>query len=183
MKSFSRSFINLIIHISFHTFSFIGFKMLSSDWSIRQIPIWKPFLDWWRIPFDWQHLTSRVWLKNKGLKKYSATGNRTPVSRVTGGDTHHYTIVELTILTFKINIFKESATKIEHVVVVRRWWAHQLRKSSRPRVFRNSSSPKIIRGWWEFINHRFRKPEIGKTGNRENGNNSPHKTGTKGSRL
>ena len=29
------------------------------------------------------------------LKKYSATGNRTPVSRVTGGDTHHYTIVEL----------------------------------------------------------------------------------------
>ena len=28
-------------------------------------------------------------------KKYSATGNRTPVSRVTGGDTHHYTIVEL----------------------------------------------------------------------------------------
>ena len=34
----------------------------------------------------------------KGLKmskEYSATGNRTPVSRVTGGDTHHYTIVEL----------------------------------------------------------------------------------------
>ena len=28
-------------------------------------------------------------------KKCSATGNRTPVSRVTGGDTHHYTIVEL----------------------------------------------------------------------------------------
>ena len=28
-------------------------------------------------------------------KRYSATGNRTPVSRVTGGDTHHYTIVEL----------------------------------------------------------------------------------------
>ena len=27
-------------------------------------------------------------------KKCSATGNRTPVSRVTGGDTHHYTIVE-----------------------------------------------------------------------------------------
>ena len=28
------------------------------------------------------------------IKKCSATGNRTPVSRVTGGDTHHYTIVE-----------------------------------------------------------------------------------------
>ena len=28
------------------------------------------------------------------MKKCSATGNRTPVSRVTGGDTHHYTIVE-----------------------------------------------------------------------------------------
>ena len=34
----------------------------------------------------------------KGIQskeKYSATGNRTPVSRVTGGGTHHYTIVEL----------------------------------------------------------------------------------------
>ena len=29
-------------------------------------------------------------------KKFSASGNRTPVSRVTGGDTHHYTNVELT---------------------------------------------------------------------------------------
>ena len=28
-------------------------------------------------------------------KKSSATGNRTPVSRVTGGDTSHYTIAEL----------------------------------------------------------------------------------------
>ena len=36
---------------------------------------------------------SRIWKK----KRYSATGNRTPVSRVTGGDTHHYTIVELPI--------------------------------------------------------------------------------------
>jgi hypothetical protein len=26
---------------------------------------------------------------------FSATGNRTPVSRVTGGDTSHYTIAEL----------------------------------------------------------------------------------------
>ena len=30
-------------------------------------------------------------------KKRSASGNRTPVSRVTGGDTHHYTNVELFI--------------------------------------------------------------------------------------
>ena len=28
-------------------------------------------------------------------KLYSATGNRTPVSRVTGGDTSHYTIAEI----------------------------------------------------------------------------------------
>ena len=70
--------------------------------STNHASIWKPFWDLWRIPFDWPHLTSRVWLKNKGLKKYSATGNRTPVSRVTGGDTHHYTIVELSILIFKI---------------------------------------------------------------------------------
>ena len=33
----------------------------------------------------------------KLIKKYSASGNRTPVSRVTGGDTHHYTNVELFI--------------------------------------------------------------------------------------
>ena len=33
----------------------------------------------------------------KLIKKYSASGNRTPVSRVTGGDTHHYTNVELTL--------------------------------------------------------------------------------------
>ena len=36
-------------------------------------------------------------------KRCSATGNRTPVSRVTGGDTHHYTIVELFFNAFKIN--------------------------------------------------------------------------------
>ena len=29
------------------------------------------------------------------LKKSSPTGNRTPASRVTGGDTDHYTIEEL----------------------------------------------------------------------------------------
>ena len=37
------------------------------------------------------------------IKKYSATGNRTPVSRVTGGDTHHYTIVELLKSILKLN--------------------------------------------------------------------------------
>ncbi len=29
------------------------------------------------------------------LKKFSPTGNRTPASRVTGGDTDHYTIEDL----------------------------------------------------------------------------------------
>ena len=42
-------------------------------------------------------------LENKFLKKYSATGNRTPVSRVTGGDTHHYTIVELRLARKIVN--------------------------------------------------------------------------------
>ena len=28
-------------------------------------------------------------------KKFSPAGNRTPVSRVTGGDTHHYTTEDL----------------------------------------------------------------------------------------
>ncbi len=31
-------------------------------------------------------------------EKYSPAGNRTPVSRVTGGDTHHYTTEEVVIL-------------------------------------------------------------------------------------
>ena len=29
-------------------------------------------------------------------KKFSQAGNRTPISRVTGGDTHHYTTEDLT---------------------------------------------------------------------------------------
>ena len=42
------------------------------------------------------------------IKKYSATGNRTPVSRVTGGDTHHYTIVEMLKFSsvYYMNTFK-----------------------------------------------------------------------------
>ena len=45
--------------------------------------------------------TSEKW--NHGfLKKFSPTGNWTPVSRVTGGDTHHYTIEDVTL---KYDIF------------------------------------------------------------------------------
>ena len=33
--------------------------------------------------------------RNFKEKKFSPAGNRTPVSRVTGGDTHHYTTEEL----------------------------------------------------------------------------------------
>ena len=33
--------------------------------------------------------------QNKTRQLCSDTGNRTPVSRVTGGDTHHYTIEDL----------------------------------------------------------------------------------------
>ena len=32
---------------------------------------------------------------NPQTKRISSAGNRTPVSRVTGGDTHHYTTEEL----------------------------------------------------------------------------------------
>ena len=48
--------------------------MYTYDWIIQQVKV--------------QHLS------DCDVKKCSATGNRTPVSRVTGGDTHHYTIVE-----------------------------------------------------------------------------------------
>ncbi len=52
---------------------------------------------------------------NKNEKKTSPTGNWTPVSRVTGGDTDHYTIEDLLILLVKIyfqmffNLFSCSA--------------------------------------------------------------------------
>ena len=36
----------------------------------------------------------------KKKKKDSVTGNRTPVSRVTGGDTYHYTITDCHVYTF-----------------------------------------------------------------------------------
>jgi hypothetical protein len=42
-------------------------------------------------------------------KTFSDTGNRTPVSRVTGGDTSHYTMSDLVILYVQftnINIVK-----------------------------------------------------------------------------
>ncbi len=32
-------------------------------------------------------------------KVFSPTGNRTPVSRVTGGDTNHYTIEDMCVLS------------------------------------------------------------------------------------
>ena len=35
---------------------------------------------------------------NPKTKRISPAGNRTPVSRVTGGDTHHYTTEELNAL-------------------------------------------------------------------------------------
>jgi hypothetical protein len=36
-------------------------------------------------------------LEPTSYKKLSAMGNRTPVSRMTGGDTSHYTIAELRV--------------------------------------------------------------------------------------
>jgi hypothetical protein len=39
------------------------------------------------------HVTPLTFTPTKLI--FSATGNRTPVSRVTGGDTSHYTIAEL----------------------------------------------------------------------------------------
>ncbi len=44
--------------------------------------------------------------------KISQTGNWTPVSRVTGGDTHHYTIWDL-IETVKIKIYKACQNQLQ----------------------------------------------------------------------
>ena len=40
------------------------------------------------------HHPQRLGMKTKGGKNISVTGNRTLVSRVTGGDTSHYTMTE-----------------------------------------------------------------------------------------
>ena len=39
----------------------------------------------------------KIWLSTKTVR-VSPAGNRTPVSRVTGGDTHHYTTEDVTLL-------------------------------------------------------------------------------------
>ena len=46
-------------------------------------------------------------------KKCSATGNRTPVSRVTGGDTHHYTIVESLAMPINANYIEITKLHIK----------------------------------------------------------------------
>ena len=38
----------------------------------------------------------KTWLSTKKVR-VSPAGNRTPVSRVTGGDTHHYTTEDVTL--------------------------------------------------------------------------------------
>ena len=43
-------------------------------------------------------------LKAKRKKKHSPSGNRTPVSRVTGGDTYHYTNEDVEVRV-KYNIY------------------------------------------------------------------------------
>ena len=41
---------------------------------------------------------------NPETKRISPAGNRTPVSRVTGGDTHHYTTEELNALDLALGL-------------------------------------------------------------------------------
>ena len=53
--------------------------------------------------------------KDKKKMTLSSAGNRTPVSRVTGGDTHHFTTEEVVTHKFKlrylnINIIKTMET-------------------------------------------------------------------------
>ena len=91
----------------------------------------RPNPDIFLILIDWRYITEKnvsEGLTNKTClsiskkdekgtfgKSYSATGNRTPVSRVTGGDTHHYTIVELLTLpcicNYKIRDWHLPVTK------------------------------------------------------------------------
>ena len=44
-----------------------------------------------------EKLSKQIMRQNRNFSKkgFSPAGNRTPVSRVTGGDTHHYTTEEL----------------------------------------------------------------------------------------
>ena len=52
------------------------------------------------LPIKKQNKTKQNKQKNKKREKNissSPAGNRTPVSRVTGGDTHHYTTEDVTL--------------------------------------------------------------------------------------
>ena len=51
--------------------------------------------------------------KNEEKKVTSPTGNRTPASRVTGGDTDHYTIEDIFIVVYIIEVFREYGQLIE----------------------------------------------------------------------
>ena len=124
-KNLSRSFINLIIHISFHTFSFIGFQILSSDWSIHR-PITHQFENLSEI-CDESHLTDHIWpaafdLKIKGWKNTPRRGIEPRSPAWQAG-------ILTTILSWsywfwflKFIYFKESVAKNEPGAMVRRWW-------------------------------------------------------------
>ena len=47
---------------------------------------------------------------NPKSKRISPAGNRTPVSRVTGGDTHHYTTEELSALSVSLYVLYNGET-------------------------------------------------------------------------
>ena len=57
--------------------------------------------------------------EGKKIKKIisSPAGNRTPVSRVTGGDTHHYTTEEVVLSTFNISVYISCKCSIDRDAV------------------------------------------------------------------
>ena len=64
-----------------------------------------------------RNLVYNAEVKNSG-KITSPAGNRTPVSRVTGGDTHHYTTEDFGIRTCENSVIKANVLIISAINVV-----------------------------------------------------------------
>ena len=76
-------------------------------WAWVRIPLLTellPFPTSWHSSANWSHyaLMNRPHIRIHSKSIISPTGNRTPVSRVTGGDTYHYTTEDISLHKFSI---------------------------------------------------------------------------------
>ena len=65
---------------------------------------------------------------------YSPAGNRAPVSRVTGGDTHHYTTEDISVLARNLFVFSSKQNQL----------LYYDRRLTQERVFITSDLDKLV---------------------------------------